>query len=225
MLKVIGHRGAAGHAPENTILSFQKAIDLKCDRAELDVQLSKDGELIVFHDPEVSRVTNGSGFINEMNFKQLRELYLSNNQKIPTLQEVIDLCKGKINLQIELKAPGTPKVVDYILKKNGISEEEVVITSFHQELLKEIKEINPKYELGLLYKQHSEEVWDLAKEIPLQYICPKENVVTQDIVSKAHEMGIIVYVFGVHDQFIGKKVIDLGVDEIGTNFPDLFIKY
>jgi glycerophosphoryl diester phosphodiesterase len=103
-MKIVGHRGAEGYAPENTLLSFEKAIELGCDRAELDVRLSKDGEIFVMHDAAVDRTTDGHGLVAEMTGDELKNLNCPSGQKIPTLQEAIDVCKGKIDLQIELKA-------------------------------------------------------------------------------------------------------------------------
>lgn len=133
MVKIVGHRGAAGYEAENTIRSFKTAIKVGCDKVELDVRLSKDNRLVVFHDEEVSRVTDGEGFVHELTLAELKELK-DTNQKIPTLQEVIDCCKGKIDLQIELKANDTTKYVNDILLKNDL-EQHVVITSFDVELL------------------------------------------------------------------------------------------
>ena len=123
---------------ENTLHSFQYAIEIGCDRTELDVRLSKDNEIIVIHDDEVSRVTDGKGIVKELTLREIKEFNYPDNQKLSTLQEVIDLCKNKISLQIELKAEGTPQLVNQLVLKNGI-ENEVVVTSFDLNLLQETK--------------------------------------------------------------------------------------
>jgi glycerophosphoryl diester phosphodiesterase len=137
MINIVGHKGATGYAPENTLPSFQMAIAIGCDRAELDVRSTKDGQIVVFHDDEVSRLTNGVGLVSEMTLSELKKLDCEQGEKIPTLQEVIDVCKNKIDLQIELKADGTPELVNDIVLKNDI-QDQVVITSFHDNLLKVI---------------------------------------------------------------------------------------
>src|SRR3989338_5973953 len=126
MVKIVGHRCAAGYAPENTLLSFQAAIQPGCDRAELDVRISKDREVIVFHDEEVSRLTKGTGFVHELSLAELKRLNCPKNQKIPTLQEVMGFCWGKIDLQIELKTNGTPKLVAKVLSENNFTENAVI---------------------------------------------------------------------------------------------------
>jgi glycerophosphoryl diester phosphodiesterase len=222
MARIIGHRGAAGYAPENTLLSFQTAIEIGCDATEMDVRLSKDGRVVVIHDEEVSRVTDGEGFVCEMTLAKLKKLNCPEKQKIPTLQEVIDLCKGKIDLLIELKARGTPAKVNRIIVKNKITEN-VAVISFNYELLREIKKFNPKLKAGLLFEECTEEIWKLVEEIPLDFIGPRGDIVNKGIVDRAHKMGKIVHAYHVNNKNAGNELLTLGVDEIGTNFPKLFI--
>ena len=138
MAIIVGHKGAAGYAPENTLTSFREAIKIGCDRTELDVRLTKDKQVVVIHDKEVSKLTDGTGLVNEMNLLELKKLRCLGNEFVPTLQEVINICKDKIDLQIELKAEGTPQPVSDLITQNGI-EDQVFITSFKIDLLVEIK--------------------------------------------------------------------------------------
>ncbi len=224
MAKIVGQRGAAGYAPENTLLSFQTAIDIGCDAAELDVRLSKDNKVVVIHDEEVSRVTGCEGFVNEMTLAKLKKLNCPEKQKIPTLQEVVDLCKGKIGLLIELKAPGTPEKVNRIIVKNKIVKD-VAVISFNFDLLREIKKLNPKLKAGLLFEECSEEIWKLTEEIPVDFIGPRGDIVTKGIIDRAHKMGKTVYAYNVNDKNAGNELLSLGADEIGTYFPKLFIGF
>lgn len=221
--KVVGHRGASGYAPENTILSFQKAIDLGCDKTELDVRLSKDNELIVIHDPEVDRISNGQGEVSKMTLTEIRKLKCLKNQKIPFLQEVIDLCKDRIDLLIELKAEGTPEKVNQIILENQFLDQ-VLVISFELDLIKEIKELNPEIKTGFLFKEDNKRLWDLAETVPFDYICPKSSLVNQVMVNKAHDLGLKVYAYEVNKKKLADYLIELGVDEIGTDFPKLFIR-
>ena len=222
MIKITGHRGAAGYAPENTRLSFQVAIDLGCDGTEFDVHLSKDGEVVVIHDEEVSRTTNGKGLVREMTLVELKQLNCDQAQKIPTLQEVIDQCKGKINLQIELKAEGTPSPVSKIIAKNKIISN-VVVSSFNTEWLKEIKKINSKIKVSLLLNKIPKELAKLVTSIPLDFIGTRENITDKRIITKAHQWGVKIYAYHVNSARLGRKLIRSGIDEIGTDFPKLFI--
>lgn len=222
MVKIIGHRGAAGYAPENTLYSFEVAIDLGCDRAELDVRLSKDGEAVVFHDEEISRIAKIHGNISDLTLAELKKLDLPNKQKIPTLKEVIDICKGKIDLQIELKVSEESRLVNQIIShKNMINN--IVITSFDPDILQEMKRINPKLKVGLLFKEYSNDIWNFVKKIPLDFIGPKADIVTYEMVHKAHGLKKNVYAYHANDKKIIDNLIALGVDEIGTDFPKLLI--
>lgn len=222
MTKIVGHRGVAGYAPENTLRAFEYAIELGCDRTELDVHLSKDGEVIVIHDDNVSRVTDGTGKVADLSLAELKRLRCPEGQEIPTLQEVINITKGKIGLQIELKAKGTPEPVCSLLRKNEIEEDTLVI-SFRAKLLRKIKQLNSKLQVGLLFHSAPSKLWDLVEDIPCDAIAPKHSAVTSELVDKAHRLGKRVFAYGVNEKDVFERLSALGVDEIGTDFPKLFI--
>lgn len=224
MAIIVGHKGAAGYAPENTITSFKTAIEIGCDRAELDVRLTKDNQVVVIHDDEVSRLTNGTGFVNKMTLSEIKMLNCADNEHIPTLQEVIDICKDKIDLQIELKAEGTPKPVNDLIVRNGL-ENQVVITSFSPNLLTEIKNLNPKLSIGLLFWENETmaDIWNLTASIPLDFLAPFSGIITTDFIARAHDLGKKVYAYRVNEKELGDRLITMGADEIGTDFPKLFI--
>src|SRR6056297_2287931 len=106
MVLKIGHRGAMGYEPENTLRSFKKAIELNVDMVELDVYVCSSGELVVIHDDKVDKTTNGKGYVSEKSFDELRKLDAGMGEKIPTLQEVLDLIDKRAKVNIELKGKG-----------------------------------------------------------------------------------------------------------------------
>ena len=224
MAKIVGHKGAAGYAPENTLSSFRMAIELGCDRAELDVQKTKDGQAVVFHDTDVSNLTNGNGLIHEMTLAELKKLDCGQGEKIPALEEVIEICKNKINLQIELKADGTPELVNDLILRNNI-QSTTVITSFRVDLLKEMKQLNSNLQIGLLFNTPDvmKKIWNLADEIPLDFLAPFAGLVDKAFVDKAHRLGKSIYAYRVNEKELGETLIAMGVDDIGTDFPKLFI--
>ncbi len=116
MLK-IGHRGAMGYAPENTLGSFAKALELGVDGIELDVHVCKSGEVVVIHDERVDRTTNGKGQVKEMTLKELKELDAGKGERIPTLEEVLDFVDRRAFIDIELKAEGIGNSVADIVRK------------------------------------------------------------------------------------------------------------
>ena len=155
--------------------------------------------MVVFHDEEVSTLTNGVGLVSEMTLKELKKLDCEKGEKIPTLQEVIDLCKNTIDLQIELKAEGTPELVNDLIVKNNI-QDQIVISSYKEHWLKEIKQLNPELIVGLLFKTEEVmlEIWNLAESIPLDFLAPFSGIVTKDFVDKAHSLGKTVYAYKVN---------------------------
>lgn len=225
-IKIVAHRGASGYAPENTLLSFKKAIEIGCDKIELDVRLTKDKKVIVIHDDAVDRTTDGRGKIVELTLKQIKKFNCEERQKIPTLQEVIDLCKGKIDFQIELKAKGTAKPVYNLIVENGILDN-VTITSFKTRFLQEMSILSRRVNLGLLFEEYiiSKKIvlWIIGRLIGINYVCPNYPVVSKKIVNRAHKLGMKVYVFDVKNKKEGEKLINMDVDEIGTDFPKLFL--
>ncbi len=223
MVEIIGHRGAAGHAPENTLLSFKKAIELGCAAVELDVHLTKDGEVVVIHDHTVDRVTGMSGKVRKMDLADLKKLYCPLNQCLPTLQEVIDLCKGRVRMFIELKAKGTPEAVAKLIAENRI-EHEVVILSFKIGLLKRIKQLNPKLKVIYLFFRKPLRLWRLVRKIQIDYIGTRLKAATARLVRQAHQIRRRVYVYDVNDVMAGLRLREWKVDAICTDYPILFIK-
>src|SRR6478736_6397135 len=138
----IGHRGAKGYEPENTLSSFQKALDLKVDGIELDVYLSSDGEIVVFHDETLNRMTDGKGYISQYSLSELKDFRIEQDHQIPTLREVFDLVDKKCFINVELKGRSTVKPVvdlieDYITNKNW-NYSHFQVSSFDWNLLAEV---------------------------------------------------------------------------------------
>ena len=217
---IVGHRGACGHAPENTLKSFAKAIELGCQRVELDIHLSKDGVPVVIHDPTADRTTNGKGPVKSFPLVELQKLDAGEGELIPTLAEVMDLCRGKAELQIELKDPDSPCVVADLIEKKW-DRKNVVATSFDLSLLKEFATLMPDVPLGLLNKNPDLDMITVALENKHQWICPRFDVVTRGLVTKAHQIGLLVYVYHVNDRRIASKLTSWSIDAIGTDFPDI----
>jgi len=147
-MRIIAHRGASGSKPENTLIAFQKAVELGVEMMELDVHLCKTGELAVIHDARVNRTTNGQGFVSHKTLSQLRELDAGKGEKIPTLQEVFALVKGKTKIDIELKGKGvvtqTVKLIKHQIKSKNLTAGDIIISSFHHHQLKEFHALMPE---------------------------------------------------------------------------------
>lgn len=142
MFQIVGHRGAPKQAPENTLLSFQRAIALGVDWIEFDVHETRDGVLVVIHDATVDRTTDGHGKVKDMTFEELQKLDAGNGQRIPSLQQVIDLAKGKVKMDMEIKEEGIEKDVADAIEKNGVIGE-CMVSSFLYGSIRKVKELNP----------------------------------------------------------------------------------
>ena len=141
----IGHRGAPGYEPENTLRSFEKAISMGVDMVELDVHKCKSGELVVIHDKKVNRTTNKKGFVKNKNLQQLKTLDAGKKEKIPTLKEVLDFINKRVKINIELKGPKTTEAVlklieEYINKKKW-KYSQFIISSFDSRKIKKLSKL------------------------------------------------------------------------------------
>ncbi|MGI6083168.1 MAG: glycerophosphodiester phosphodiesterase [Limnochordia bacterium] len=229
---VLGHRGAMGHAPENTMASFAKAIELKTDMTELDVHLSRDGELIVIHDPGVERTTDGEGLVCELTLAQIRSLDAGSwfapefaGERVPVLSEVMELVKGKIDLNVEVKAgpkgiyPGIiDRLIDEIERHDMVDS--VVVSSFQRPYLHELRQKAPHVKAALLYSKAFDEPWQQAVDQGWD-LHPHMSLVDPRLVDEAHARGISVRAWNPNKAEEMRPLIALGVDGVGTNYPEI----
>jgi len=223
-MKKIGHRGASGYEPENTLISFEKAINLNADGIELDVHLSSDGELVVIHDETIDRTTNGKGAVNDFTLKELKNFHSSKNQEIPTLIEVFNLVHRRCFINIELKGIGTAKPVNdlinhYIsIKKWEIND--FLISSFDWNRLEEFQLLNPKIRIGVLTEESIKDALAFAKKINAFSIHPDYRLVTKENVALMQENEFAIFPWTVNSNEDIQKMKSHNVNGIISNFPD-----
>lgn len=227
---ITAHRGYSSAAPENTLYAFQAAIDSGADFIELDVQLTKDEQLVVFHDENIDRVTNGKGTLNSYTYDELQQFSAGSwfgdtgefsDAKIPLFSDVLELCGDNIMLNIEIKNYGsvqltTEKTVE-LIHEYGISDS-CYITSFSYSALKKAKKLDPKIKTGLIANISSTSAYtnmDNIDALSLNYA-----FVTPSVVNSAHQNGKRVFVWTVDRSADIKKMKALGVDNIITNRPE-----
>ncbi len=215
----IAHRGSSAYEPENTLHSFKRAIEMGANMIELDVRLSRDGHLVIMHDEEVDRTTNGHGLVGEKTLGELKKLDAGNGERVPTLEEVIDLAKGKTGFVIELKESGSEEGVISLIKENGLIED-VFIVSFNQDLIKKVKELEPTIRTGLILYSSSDPI-RLAKECLADVVAPFYNFVVKDLVQEAHDSNLILITWTVDSREEAEELKDMGVDGIVTNKLDV----
>lgn len=236
-MKVFAHRGASGDYPENTILAFDKALNLDIYGIELDVHKSKDGHLVVIHDEDIQRTFKGKGLVMDYTLAELkkfncRKFEFTENLdcKIPTLREVFELIKDtNITLNIEAKTD----LIHYDLEQDILNlikeynfEEKVLISSFNHKCIKIFKQLNNKLKYGALYeckKDYASEanVVEHAKKLNVYSINISKDLVTKEMVDLAHENGLKVFVYTVNTPIVMRKMIECNVDGVFSDYPDL----
>jgi len=224
---IVAHRGASGWAPENTLASFKKAMEIGADYSELDVHLTKDGEVILLHDDTLDRTTNGKNGVWEYTLEEVKKLDAGSwfspefaGEPIPTLKEVIEAVKGKMKLNIEIKVSGhdpdiAEKVVDIVRSENFGND--CMITSFDSASVLKVKQIAPELTTGFIFStDYPQSVFNGNWEV----LSCNKKVVDEEFLKKARKAGKKVQVWTVNDEETMKELIDLGVDGIITNYPD-----
>jgi glycerophosphoryl diester phosphodiesterase len=219
---VTSHRGAGSLEPENTLRAMRRAIALGVDQIETDVQLARDGHLIMMHDPTVDRTTNGTGKIADLTFAELRQLDAGLGEKIPTLEETLAITQGKVILQIELKGSGTAHlVVQTVEAMNAVDQ--VVLTSFKHEWLKEALALNSQLRTGALWGRLPADVVQQTKQLGFHALHIWHEWIDQKLVNDAHQMGLLVRAWNTDKEGDMRRLIGLGVDAIGSDRPDILL--
>ncbi|QCR30513.1 glycerophosphodiester phosphodiesterase [Priestia megaterium] len=232
----VAHRGASAYAPENTIAAFDKAVEMKADYIEIDVQRSKDGKLVVIHDTTVDRTTDGSGKVGNLTFKELRNLDAGSwkgeqfaGAQIPTFDEILDRYRGKIGILIELKAPelypGIEENIAEKLKERNLDKpqnEKIIVQSFNHNSMKKMNELLPKVPIGVLTSSSADATEQALQEFSTyaDYFNPSYGIVTLDLVNQVHSLGMKIGSWTVRSQEAANFLLDVGVDAIITDYPD-----
>jgi glycerophosphoryl diester phosphodiesterase len=194
-------------------------MEMGADMMELDVRFSQDGHLMIIHDKKVDRTTNGRGLVREMTLRQLKELDAGKGERIPTLEEVFDLGKGAIKFVVELKDKGTEEKTINLVKNKGLIED-VFIVSFHCDLIKRAKSLEPTVSTGLIML-FSFDTTGRGKECCADAVAPFHYFVTRGLVERVHRKDMFLFTWTVDDPRKAKKLKDMGVDGIVTNKPDV----
>lgn len=220
----IGHRGAMGYETENSLASVQKALDLGVDAIEIDVFTIESGEVVVFHDEDVDRLTNGVGAIEKFKYDQLRKLELQGGHRIPLLDEVLTLIDGKCKINIELKGANTAfnvyNSINHYIKKGNWKIDDFLISSFNWDELTVFYQLTRNIAIGILTEEEPLNAITKAKELKAIAIHPDYQTLTQKKVTTIKEEGFKIYTWTVNAPKAIAKMKDFKVDGIITNYPD-----
>ena len=223
MLK-IGHRGAKGYAPENTLISFQKAMDLGVDGIELDVHLTSDEQLICLHDDTLDRTTSGTGLVSTFTLIELKAFRVDTLHVIPTLQEVLNLIDEKIFLNIELKGKNTAKpvsdLIEYYVSEKNWNYDHFIVSSFDWNALQEIRSLNPNIAIGVLTQTDLALAIGFADFIKAKSVHPYFHLLTNENTELMQQKGFQVFPWTVNELEDLQKIKSFKVDGIISDFPD-----
>ncbi len=231
-MKVYAHRGYSGKYPENTMLAFQKALEAGTDGVEMDVQLSRDGEVVIIHDETLDRTTDGTGFVKDYTLAELKKLNATktfagqyDKQEIPTFEEFCAWLKGAgIIANVELKNsviyyPEMEKKCVDLIRKYDV-EKQIIFSSFNHASLFKLKELAPDIPVGALM-ENTELTYAgfYCRQFGFQYYHPDGDLLTAETVKGCKEHGIGLNVWTVNDLRIFERLVEWDVEGVITNFP------
>ncbi|SES99509.1 glycerophosphodiester phosphodiesterase family protein [Paenibacillus sp. NFR01] len=231
----VAHRGFSGKAPENTLAAVRMALALPYVRwMEIDVQLTKDGVPVVIHDFTLDRTTNGHGKVKDMDYEQMRRLDAGSwkgrtfrGERVPALQEVLELAAGKLRLNIELKTtgnmyPGLEQAVIDLVYAKGM-QEDVVLTSFDSEALRKVKSLAPDLRTGLIYDARSGDPDRKLKELDCSFLSIHFGRLNKELAARLTERGVRTMAWTVNKAKEMRHLAAMNSDiMICTNRPDIW---
>lgn len=234
---IVGHRGARGEAPENTLAGFQVALEAGVTEVELDVRLSRDGHLIVVHDRNVTRTTGERGKAQHYTLAQLGVLDARQNTPgwhspvcIPSLREVVALCGPAMRFQFEVKGAESPLLHRLAHQLVGLIDEQglherVVVTSSHTGFLRMLGGMTPRIERGYVAEYRYQQPTRRAAALGCTWLMPKHTLVNEGLMRRARRRGLKVSTWTVNDLGQAQRLAGLGVDGIITDFPTSFMAH
>lgn len=214
---VIGHRGAAGLEPENTLRSFARAIQLGVDAIELDVY-SKDGNLIVIHDDTLDRTTNGRGPLTAARFAEIRALDAGKGERVPILEEVLDLVAGRVAVNVELKGKDTARRTAGICARYPNTE--FLVSSFDLDELRTFRVTTRAVRVAPLFGRSRTDIFDVARELRTTTINISRKIASPALLGTAKQQGYDVFVYTVNDAREARALKEGGARGVFTDYPD-----
>jgi len=221
----VGHRGAMGYEPENTLASFKKAIELAAGMIEFDVRVCKTGEVVIMHDETLERTTNGSGKIKDKTLTELKGLLVGGKERIPTLTEALDFIDKKIKVNIELKGKNTAfkvcRTIQRYVEERGWQYDDFIVSSFSKPELLAVKFFDRYIKIGVLseiippirFMSFLKAIGAYSVNVPVDRIDKK-------FVEKAHKNNLKVFVFAANNSGEIQKAKEIRADYICSDFPD-----
>jgi glycerophosphoryl diester phosphodiesterase len=230
---VIAHRGASGHAPENTMAAFRRAVEMGAGFIETDLHLTRDSQFVAIHDDTLDRTTNASGLVTNHTLAELRRLDAGAwfgpafvGQRIPTLDEILAFAREHdIIFYLEIKSGGAwrPEHALVAALQNSDAVDRVVILCFDEEVLRTVRELDASLMTGLLVNRPAADLVERAQRAGVRQLAPHWELVSRELVQQAHAAGLPVVPWTVNQPEQMRALLRLGVDGILTDYPDRLI--
>ncbi|HSB46339.1 MAG TPA: glycerophosphodiester phosphodiesterase family protein [Nitrospira sp.] len=215
----IGHRGAAGHAPENTVAAIQKGIALGVDFVEIDVRRTADGILVALHDETLDRTTNGKGRVDRLSLAEIQPLNAGNGEHIPTVVEVLKTAAGKAGLMLELKVSGIAHETVEAVREAGFKDP-VIYASFLHDELTDVRSVDPEASLMVLFGRLPLAPVERAMKFKPSHVGLRHDTATRHLVDAFHDKGFLIFVYTANSLGDIQRALSVGVDGVISNFPE-----
>ncbi|MCL5875846.1 MAG: glycerophosphodiester phosphodiesterase [Candidatus Dependentiae bacterium] len=224
---IIAHRGASGYEPENTLRAFQRALEMGASMVELDVFQCASGEIMVMHDDTINRTTNGTGYIKQLTYDDLKKFDAGKGEHIPLLSQVFDLIDKRALINIELKDRDVIKpvanLIKYHMEKKSWSSDFFIVSSFDPVFLQEFHNYCPSIKTGIIVEYNHQDIFEIAKQTHSSYLIVPSHTVTEELLVDARVHGLQVFTYTVNTVSEAQRLAKLGVDGIITDYPDILV--
>jgi len=224
------HRGASEYYPENTLSAFYAGLDMGANGIETDIQRTKDGVLVLFHDDTLTRVTGAEGGIEDYTYEELLRFTVHNKtgdrfDKITTLEDFLTYFGWRdLTFAIELKMDGVAEQTIDLLERFGVREK-VILTSFNPDSIRAAKAYDLRYRVGYLFTEKETNPVGVLQAMCGEEICPEAHTMTPEQTARWHEMGFHVRAWGVYDTDLMAHAMTCGADGMTVNFPDKLTQF
>lgn len=219
---IVAHRGGGGESVENTVAGIEYALSIGADIIEVDIRSTKDGRLILLHDPDLTRIAGIMQEVHDVDFDELQKYKVFGKEPIATLNDALHTVGGRCGLFLEVKEPEITEQVIKMVLQQGVKEW-VAIISFYEEVIEKTKVMDPQITAGLVYSKPPGKIKE-AKAIGADFVLPHYKIATQKANRFAHALGLKVVAWTVNEESLMMECIEKGVDVVATDFPSMALE-
>ena len=216
-MQIFAHRGTSGHDPENTLRAFRGALAAGADGVEFDVRATSDGVPVILHDRDVARTTDGHGNVDELTLEQVKELDAGEGERIPTLDEVLDLLGDRVKLYVEIAQPGIEAEVRAVL--NRYPDSRWFVASFNLAVLRTFRALEPHAELWIIGYYPDDEIFAAARELTVGTLSLRYDLVSPEVAKRCEDAGLDLAVWTVNSVGEALAMREFPMVAICTDFP------